>query len=169
MREAESPRAEWKILLERAAGVRLKLLAAFLQNIGSPARVVFITESSDVPMDPMAGLLVKVGLAKPETQPAQAPSKILFLNQRKASRRGCPGGLMFRGNVRRSLDHGVDNFLKLFQSRRRDDDGVAPPTYVLSDTQETAARIFLERKMKCLALNRNAFGLERILIDRRLG
>jgi hypothetical protein len=64
------------------------------------------------------------------------------------------------------LDHIVEDFLKFFKARGRDDDVVAPSVNVFGDAEESSARILLERKQKRLALNLNLVALQSVFLYR---
>jgi hypothetical protein len=63
------------------------------------------------------------------------------------------------GNHIRRFRHFVENTPKFFKSRRGDHDAVIPPPNILGNAQETATRIFFERKGKGLSFNLKFFQL----------
>src|SRR5664279_1153230 len=67
------------------------------------------------------------------------------------------------------FNHFVQQRSELFQTRGGDDDSITPASDILSDAQEASARILFQGEDKGLSLDLNLGGLQRILVDGRLG
>src|SRR5436853_1594644 len=52
--------------------------------------------------------------------------------------------LRFLRRTRRNFDHLIDELFELSQSRRGDDNSIAPPAHILRDAKKLSARIFLQ-------------------------
>ena len=68
----------------------------------------------------------------------------------------------FRRCLGGGVQHIIENLPEFFQARGRNDDCIAPPVNILSDPQEPAPGVLLQRKHKCLPLNLNLVALQRV-------
>jgi ribosome-associated protein len=75
----------------------------------------------------------------------------------------------FRGSFSRGLNHLIQQFLEVFQTRCRNDNRIPASTDIFRNPQKTSAGIFLQSEHKGLALNLNSIGFESVFIDGRLG
>ena len=67
-------------------------------------------------------------------------------------------GLLFRRQFFRRADHFFQQFFKFVEACGWDDDGIVPTGNVLSDAEQPASGIFLEREDEVFTLDLNLAG-----------